>query len=108
MHHDKLSKISFVDLALCKASSEVESRVDHPGESAEDEVPHFIPVEELYTSSTYYGDSEESNVNDSSDPMPSDVKSVSKFIQEFHVSILDNHICSLLIKSSFKRITYHQ
>lgn len=73
--------------ALCQLSSEVECVVEHHEDSVEDEVPHFIPVEESYTSSSYV-ESDESNVNDSTDPVPPDLKTVSKFIQEFHVSLL--------------------
>ncbi|KAI5712013.1 hypothetical protein M8J76_015862 [Diaphorina citri] len=73
-------------IALCQLSSEVECVVEHHEDSVEDEVPHFIPVEESYTSSSYV-ESDESNVNDSTDPVPPDLKTVSKFIQEFHKKI---------------------
>ncbi|KAL1465760.1 hypothetical protein WDU94_005303 [Cyamophila willieti] len=82
----RLAFLILVVIASCKASSEVETISEHNEESIEDEVPRFIPVEESYASSAYV-DSDESVANDSSDPMPPDVKTVSKFIQEFHKKI---------------------
>lgn len=58
------------------------SEVVTPEESIEYEEPHFLPVEE----SAAAQDSEESATNDLLD-VPPEVRTVSKFIQEFHVSV---------------------
>lgn len=58
--------------------------VSQAEESVEDEVPRFIPPEDHYSSS--YVDSDENYANESSD-VPLEVRTVSKFIQEFHKNI---------------------